>query len=200
MHIPDPLTPAMLVATRRSLTLSQEDLAELLSVRRESVARWESGDRPIPAGLRADLQQLAAKFIEDVELRRRGGVEQFNNAYDYWRNAATFWAWQPELATSSQDQSNPIDMPLSASKATSAIRAYDPDAPIDEIIQLGAWQTRRHIIQAARSLTHTVVVEWVPQCEENIYVAPWGEPAPAAGQAIHPDTRRGWRQVSARKV
>jgi len=47
-----------LIRRRVALGLSQAGLARLLGMSRAAVCRWESGSRPIPALLEANLQQL----------------------------------------------------------------------------------------------------------------------------------------------
>jgi DNA-binding transcriptional regulator YiaG len=57
---PDAMTPAAIRALRQSLSLTQQEFATLLSVRRETIVRWEKqGSRPQP-GHAQRLADLAA--------------------------------------------------------------------------------------------------------------------------------------------
>ncbi|KFI40355.1 hypothetical protein BACT_1057 [Bifidobacterium actinocoloniiforme DSM 22766] len=62
------MTPAEFKATRESLHLPLEWLADRWGVLRQSVQRWERGDRRIPDGIASDLEALEAQadlLVED---------------------------------------------------------------------------------------------------------------------------------------
>jgi transcriptional regulator with XRE-family HTH domain len=52
------MTPAELTAWRQQAGLSQAGLARLLDVDKQTVWRWEHGERAIPSYLRLALQSL----------------------------------------------------------------------------------------------------------------------------------------------
>lgn len=58
-------TPAIRQAIRRDAGLSQQEVADILSIHRESVSRWERGVRR-PRGI------LAALYVELLNDLRRG--------------------------------------------------------------------------------------------------------------------------------
>jgi DNA-binding transcriptional regulator YiaG len=64
------LSPAELRGFRTKHKLHQEDLAQLLGVHRNTVARWEASLRPIPPYLNLTLEGLALHLPH----RRRGAT------------------------------------------------------------------------------------------------------------------------------
>lgn len=70
---PDSLTAAEFTALRESLHLPVAWLADRWGVRRQSVLRWQSGERAIPDQIAADLELLASDTDRAVlELSARG--------------------------------------------------------------------------------------------------------------------------------
>lgn len=61
-------------ARREALGLGQSALADLLGVTQPSVARWESGARPIPKGVLAELGELEDR-VEDLVDRALDALE-----------------------------------------------------------------------------------------------------------------------------
>jgi transcriptional regulator with XRE-family HTH domain len=57
----DELTAAGLVQLRRDADLTQTELAEALGVDRVNISNWESGERPIPVGRRAQIRNALAR-------------------------------------------------------------------------------------------------------------------------------------------
>lgn len=60
------MTPALFKATRETLGLSVAWLARRWGVRRQSVDRWESGERSIPDAIALDLQSLDAYTLSTI--------------------------------------------------------------------------------------------------------------------------------------
>ena len=60
------MLPDELKEARAVLGLSQQALADLLSVRQDTVARWESGRDPIPYAVPGELDALAVKRVEEI--------------------------------------------------------------------------------------------------------------------------------------
>ena len=63
------MTPALFKATRETLGLSVAWLARRWGVRRQSVDRWESGERSIPDAIALDLQSLDAYTLSTIHER-----------------------------------------------------------------------------------------------------------------------------------
>lgn len=68
---------------RLALGLSQDTLADMLGVRQPTIARWESGERSVPRGLRSELVSIIARFNLDLERRDTSGP---------WGPVIRFWA------------------------------------------------------------------------------------------------------------
>lgn len=65
------MTPLGLRRIRRSLGLTQEELAKTLGVRRLAVTRWEGGTRNISEPVARLVQRIAAEAR--AKPRRKGG-------------------------------------------------------------------------------------------------------------------------------
>lgn len=60
------LTNTELCQARRIIGLSGQDLANRLSVRADTVRRWETGREPIPYGVRAELVAVAGERAQSL--------------------------------------------------------------------------------------------------------------------------------------
>lgn len=61
------MSPADFKATRESLHLSLDWLADRWRVHRQSVQRWEKGERPVPDGIAQDLRDLEVEATLTIE-------------------------------------------------------------------------------------------------------------------------------------
>ena len=61
------MTGDQLASARKTLRLSQDELAQRLSVRRDTLARWETGRDPIPYAVPGEVQGIAAARIEEIQ-------------------------------------------------------------------------------------------------------------------------------------
>lgn len=61
------MNPADFKATRESLHLSLDWLADRWRVHRQSVQRWEKGERPVPDSIAQDLRDLEVQATLTIE-------------------------------------------------------------------------------------------------------------------------------------
>jgi transcriptional regulator with XRE-family HTH domain len=81
------MTPIQLKVVREALGLSREQLAAALNVALRSVDDWESDRRPIPDGVREDVERIEAYTAEVAEqlaghLLELGGEDPVFEVYD----------------------------------------------------------------------------------------------------------------------
>ena len=96
------MAPIELKSRREALGLSQSRLADLLDVKQNTVAQWESGVRGIPFGVSQELdaiedrvEQVIDNAAEVIASAEASGIPLVLFAYG---DDAALWAAIPELA------------------------------------------------------------------------------------------------------
>lgn len=120
------MNPLALRARREGLGLNQPDLADALGVNPVTLAKWESGTRPIPEGIDADLTDLenASLRITNRALTALTENPEATIIFIYATDDA-LWAALPDMATQG--------LPAALHRAAVARAAALADRPIDLI-------------------------------------------------------------------
>ena len=82
------MTPEQIKKGRGALGLNQNDLAELIGVKRVTVCSWENGHKPPRAKNVAKMQELFSRKWRVLELE-----EIENAAKPYLNKEGHVWAW-----------------------------------------------------------------------------------------------------------
>jgi len=106
--------------TREYLGLTTAWLSEYLGVAERSVHRWESGERPIPTGVRAGIEHLeaaTAAFVEEALAALRDAKDSTLVTY---RTDSDYRQHQPDAGPDSTDGTSRTPWPASWHRAVCA--------------------------------------------------------------------------------